>query len=110
VNPISTPLARVGDIDRVGERLAVGNSALGDTNGTIVPSRLVEKHPMVVEGTGMVKIVGRMNHEGVICADGDRRGTGNFNKNGEGAERRGEPTAKCRLHQSHALAHLSRPG
>jgi len=83
MNPISAPLARVGDIKRVGERLTVGNAALGDTNGTIIPSRLVKKHAMVVEGTRAVKIIGRINYEGVVCADGDRRGTRNLNKNGE---------------------------
>ena len=90
MNPISAPLAGVGDINRVGERLAIGNAALGDTNGTIVPSCLVKKHAMVVEGAGLVKIVGRMNHEGVIRADGDRRRAGNLNKNGEEAEKKRE--------------------
>ena len=87
VNPISAPLTRFGDIDRVGERLAIGDTALGDTDGTIVPSRLIEKHAMVVESTGMVKVVGRMNYEGIVRADGDRRGTRNLNKNGEEAEK-----------------------
>jgi len=97
MNPISAPLARVGDINRVGERLAVGNAALGDTNGTIIPSRLVEKHAMVVKGAGAIKIVGRMNYEGVICADGDRRGTRNLNKNGEDAVRKGKTDGQVPL-------------
>ena len=90
MNPISAPLARVGDVDRVGERLAVGNAALGDTDGTIIPSRLVKKHAMVMEGTGAVKIISRMNYEGVVCADGDRRGTRNSIKNGEETKGKGE--------------------
>lgn len=86
MNPISAPLARAGDIDLVGERLTVRNTALGDTNGTIEPSRLIEKHAMVVESTGFVEIVGRMNDEGVVRADGDRRRPKSLHKNGEEAQ------------------------
>jgi len=88
MDPISAPLARVGDINRVGERLTVWNAALGDTDRTIIPCRLIKKHAMVVEGAGAVKVVGRMNYEGVVCADRNRRGTRNLIKNGEKAERK----------------------
>jgi len=88
VNPISTPLARAGDIDLVSKRLAVRNTALSDPNGAIVPGCLVQKHAMVVERTGVVEVVGRVNDEGVIRADRDRRRAGSLNKNGEEAERK----------------------
>jgi hypothetical protein len=96
VNPVSAPLARVGDVDLVSERLAVWNATLRDTNGAIVPRRRVEKHPMVVEGTWIFQVVGRMDDEAVVRADRDRRRTGKINKNGEEARGEGrKPTAKC---------------
>jgi hypothetical protein len=47
---------------------------------------------MVVERTRTVKIVGRMNDETVIHADGDRRRTVSLDKNGEGAQEGREKT------------------
>lgn len=76
VDPISAPLARVRDVNLVTERLAVRNTALSDTNGAIVPGRRIQKHAMVMEGTRSVKVVGRMDDESVINADGDRRRAG----------------------------------
>ena len=96
MNPVGAPLARVGDVDLVSERLAVWNATLRDTNGAVVPRRRVEEHAMVVEGTWIFQVVGRMDDEAVVRADRDRGRTGKFNKNGE--EARGEerkPTAKC---------------
>jgi len=86
VDPISAPLARAGDIDLVGVRLTERNTALSDTNGTVEPSRLIEKHAMVVESTGVVEIVGRVNDESVVRADGDRRRARSLDKNGEEAQ------------------------
>ena len=80
MNPISAPLARSRDVKLVGERLAVRNTTLSDTNGTIVPGCLIVEHAMVVERAGSVKVVGRMNDEGVIRADGNWRRTVNLNK------------------------------
>lgn len=85
MDPISAPLARVGDIDLVGERLTVRNTALSDTNGTVEPSRLIQKHAMVMERTGKVKIVGRVNDESVVRVDGDWRRARSLHKNGEEA-------------------------
>ena len=96
MNPISAPLTRRGNVDLIGERLAVRNTALGDAHGTIVPCRLIKKHAMVMEGAGTVKIVGRMDDEGVVHADRDWRRAGKLNKNGERVGRGGrKPTAKC---------------
>ena len=83
MNPIGAPLARARDINLVCERLAVRNTTLSDTNGTVVPSRLIGKHAMMMESAGILKVVGRMNDEGVACVDGDRRGARDLNKNGE---------------------------
>ena len=47
---------------------------------------------MVVESAGIVEVVGRMNHEGVIYADGDWRRTRNLDKNGGGSARGREKT------------------
>ena len=76
MDPITAPLAGVRDVNLVTERLAVRNTALSDTNGTIVPGCRIQKHAMVVEGTWSVKIVGCMDDESVINADGDRRRAG----------------------------------
>lgn len=73
VDPISAPLARVRNVDLVSERLAVRDTTLSDTNGAIVPGCLIQKHAMVMERTGSVKVVGRMDNESIIDADGDRR-------------------------------------
>lgn len=83
MDPISPPLARVRDVNLVSERLTVRNTTLCDTDGTIVPGRRIQKHAMVVEGTGSVQVVGRMNDESVIHADGDRRRARSLYKNGE---------------------------
>lgn len=80
MDPVSAPLARVGDVNLVSEGLAVRNTTLGDADSTIIPSRLVRKHPMVVERAGTVKIVGRMHDERVIDADGNWRRAGNLHK------------------------------
>ena len=86
MDPISAPLARVRDVDLVTERLAVRNTTLSDTNGTIIPGRLIQKHAMVVERTGSVKVIGRMDDERVIHADGDRRRARSLYKNGRGTQ------------------------
>lgn len=96
VDPISAPLTRVGDINIVTERLAGRDAALSDTDGTIVPSCLIQKHAMVMERTGLFEGIGRMDDESVIRADGDWRGARDLHKNGEGVRGRRRPTAKSR--------------
>lgn len=83
MNPVSAPLARVGDVNLISEGLAVWNGALGDGDSAIIPSRLVGKHPMVMERTGDVKIVGRMHDECVIDADGNWWRARILHKNGK---------------------------
>ena len=83
MDPVCTPLARVWNVNLVSKGLAVGDTALGDGHGTIIPSRLVRKHPMVVERTGYVKIVGRMHEKRVIDADRNWRGTRSLHKDGK---------------------------
>jgi hypothetical protein len=80
MNPVSAPLARIRDVNHIRGRLAVRDTALGDTDGAVVPSRLVRIHTMVVERTRVVKIVRRVHDERVIDADGDRRGTRSLHK------------------------------
>lgn len=93
MDPISAPLARAGDVNLISERLATRDTALSDTNGTVIPSCLVHKHAMVMESTGIVKVVGCMDDKGVVHADGDRRRATNSRKNGEEArERKREKT------------------
>ena len=92
MNPISTPLTRVGDINLVGERLAVRNAALSDTNSTVIPRCPIEKHAMVVERAGIVEVIGRMDDEGVIRANGYWRRAGNLDKNGGESARGREKT------------------
>lgn len=82
MNPVSAPLGRVGNVHLISEGLAVRNTALGDTDGTIIPSRLVRKHPMVVERAGDVKVVGCVHDERVVDADGNWRRAKNLHKNG----------------------------
>lgn len=89
MDPVSAPLARVGDVNFVSEGLAVRNTALGDPDGTVIPSCLVRKHPMVVERARVVKIVGRMHDERVIDTDGNWRRAKNFRENGK-QEQEGE--------------------
>lgn len=96
MDPISAPLTRIGDINGVTERLAGRDTTLSDTNGTIVPSCLVQKHAMVMERTGIFEGVGRMDDESVIHADGDWRRARDLHKNGEEARGRRRPTAKSR--------------
>lgn len=81
MNPVSAPLARVGDVNLISEGLAVRNATLGDADSAVIPSCLVRKHAMVVERAGAVKIVGRMHDEGVIDADGNWRRARNLHKN-----------------------------
>jgi len=76
VDPISAPLTGVRDVNLVTEHLAIRNTALSDTNGTIIPGRRIQKHAMVVEGTWGIKVVGRVDDESVINADGDGRRAG----------------------------------
>ena len=92
MNPVSAPLARVGNVNLVGEGLAVRNTALGHGDGSIVPSRLVRKHPMVMERTGDVKIIGCMHDERVIDADGNWRRARNLHKNEKREQGRGKKT------------------
>ena len=97
MDPISAPLARTGDVNRVSERLAIRNAALSDANGPVIPSRLIHKHAMVVERTGFVKVVGCMDDEGLVHADGNRRRATSLHKNGEETrEEERRLTAKCR--------------
>ena len=78
----------MGEVDFVTERLAVWNATLGDANGTVVPSRLIQKHTMVMERTGSVKVIGRMDDEGIVHANGYRRRARGLHKNGEEEQER----------------------
>ena len=89
MDPISAPLARVRNVNLVTERLAVRNTTLSDTNGTIVPGGFIQKHAMVMERTGSVKVVGRMDNESIIDADGDRRRARSLCIRMEGEHKRG---------------------
>ena len=83
MDPVSAPLVRVGNVNLVSEGLAVGDTALGDADGTIIPSRLVRIHPMMVERAGYVKIVGCMDEKRIVDADRNWRRARSLHKDGK---------------------------
>ena len=83
MNPVSAPLARVGDINLVSECLTIRNTTLGDANSTIVPGCLICEHAMMMERAGVVEVIGRTYDKRVIDADGNRRRAVGLHKNGK---------------------------